>query len=135
MSVEFRISHTDVVIDTIAVKRFVLGPDEDVGKEMWKRGIKVYAGAVLQVGVDTGRMRDRIRIDRGFDSYGSYVEIVSDDPITMMHHEGTRPHTIVPNQHKAMRFVKGGQAVFAHKVLHPGTRPNRFLTDNLRRAL
>lgn len=122
-------------VDTLAVHHYIHAEDAPVQRDMWKRGLRVYAGAVAQVGVDTGRMREGIEVNRGRDALGPYVEVVSTDPNTIMHHNGTRAHAIVPNKHKAMRFTKTGGAVFAHSVLHPGTRANPFLTDNLRRAV
>lgn len=46
-------------------------------------------------------------------------------------HDGTRPHVIRPKRGKALRFVIGGQVVFARVVQHPGTRPNPFLNRAL----
>lgn len=73
---------------------------------------------------------------------GGGVEIVvgSDHPIALIHHEGTRPHLIMPRPERLAvnpdaRLVfqtSSGQVVFARRVHHPGTRPNRYLTDNLR---
>lgn len=39
---------------------------------------------------------------------------------------GTRPHIIRPVTASALRFVVGGVVVFARKVNHPGTKPNRY---------
>jgi hypothetical protein len=51
---------------------------------------------------------------------------------------GTPPHLIRaienrPNAH--LRFVAGGQVVFAKVVHHPGTSPNNFLARALPEAL
>jgi hypothetical protein len=54
-------------------------------------------------------------VDAGNIGYGYFV------------HEGTRPHTIIPKQAKALRFVVGGRIVYATKVNHPGTAPNPYL--------
>lgn len=40
---------------------------------------------------------------------------------------GTKPHTIVPVNKKALRWVSGSQFVFAKKVNHPGTRADPYL--------
>ena len=62
--------------------------------------------------------------------YGQVMKVGSDVRHALWHHEGTRPHPIVGR--RVLRFVKNGKVVFAHKVMHPGTRPNRYLSDNLR---
>ena len=40
--------------------------------------------------------------------------------------KGTAPHVIVPRKGKALRFVIGGQVVFAKRVNHPGTKANPY---------
>ena len=62
-------------------------------------------------------------------AYGQMMKIGSDVRHALWHHEGTRPHAIVGR--RVLRFVKNGKVVFAHKVAHPGTRPNKYLSDNL----
>lgn len=48
---------------------------------------------------------------------------------------GTRPHMIRPVRARALRFTIGGRTVYAKAVMHPGTKPNRFLQEALRAAL
>lgn len=57
-------------------------------------------------------------------SYGQrgYAQIVT---------SGSRPHIIQARTAKALRFVVGGQVVYARRVHHPGTRPNPYLTRHL----
>lgn len=47
---------------------------------------------------------------------------------------GTKPHTIEPRRANALRFVIGGQVVFATKVNHPGTKPNPYHIRALKQA-
>lgn len=47
---------------------------------------------------------------------------------------GTRPHTIRPVRAQALRFEINGRIVFAKRVRHPGTRPNPYARETLRRA-
>lgn len=54
-------------------------------------------------------------LDSGIAPYGFYV------------HQGTGPHAIVPKRKKVLRWALGGDFVFAKAVLHPGTKPDRFL--------
>lgn len=67
---------------------------------------------------------------------GVMVRVGSDNPIALLHHEGTRPHVIVPRNKTFLRFFRPeGGVVFAKRVNHPGTKPNRYLTDNLHLAV
>ncbi|MEM9610963.1 MAG: hypothetical protein AAGA99_26375 [Actinomycetota bacterium] len=43
---------------------------------------------------------------------------------------GTRPHEIRPKRATVLAFPgRGGRTVFAKKVQHPGTKPNRWFDD------
>lgn len=110
-------------------------PDGDVGIYLRKRGEAIIVAAKRQVGVDTGALRESIKMvhNRGFS--GQYIQIGSDLNYAYMHHEGTRPHIERPNTHKMMRFTSGSRVIYTHQVMHPGTRPNRFLSDQLPIAL
>lgn len=59
------------------------------------------------------------------------VEVGSDDRIALWHHEGTQPHMIAARNAPKLIFWSGGSVVFAKVVSHPGTEPNRFLTEAL----
>ncbi len=50
------------------------------------------------------------------------------------HHEGTHAHIIRPRRAPMLVFWSG-KVVRAKIVHHPGTRPNRFLTDALREEM
>lgn len=50
----------------------------------------------------------------GGDFYGHYVRM------------GTKPHTILPVKGAYLVFNIGGRLIFAKKVNHPGTKPNRY---------
>lgn len=47
--------------------------------------------------------------------------------------KGTRAHIIVPRKAKALRFVIGDTVIFAKKVHHPGTNPNKYIGRAYRR--
>lgn len=49
--------------------------------------------------------------------------------------QGTRPHMIFPKSASVLRFVAGGQVVFARHAYHPGTRPNPVVQRSWDRAL
>lgn len=65
------------------------------------------------------------------------VIVGSDSPIALLHHEGTRPHVIVPRNAQYLVFFsqRAGRVIWARRVMHPGTKPNKYLTDNLHLAI
>jgi hypothetical protein len=97
----------------------------------------VHAGMQGRGGGSRPNLRNtivkRVVANSGHDAV---VRVGSDlAPLALIHHEGTRPHTIVPRTATVLRFMpSGGGMVFTSRVNHPGTRPNRYLTDNLRLA-
>lgn len=113
--------------------------DGDVGKDMTRRGTRVQLAAKRQVGKDTHMLERSIvkRFGRGGPGgaglRGDLIMTVgSDRSYALLHHEGTRPHIIQPRHpNGVLRFVKDGRVIFAKMVRHPGTRPNRYLSDNL----
>lgn len=45
-------------------------------------------------------------------------------------HNGSKPHPITPRSpRQSLRFRVGGRMVHVSRVNHPGTQPDRFLTD------
>jgi hypothetical protein len=115
---------------------FVLNnPEGMVGRYLAKKGRKLEVLAKAQVGVRTGALRASIHMRHMRDPRGQYVMVGSRLNYALMHHEGTKPHLIVANNAKVLRFVKGSSIVYAHSVMHPGTRANRYLTDNLRKVM
>lgn len=116
-----------------AMDRLLKQPGGEVGRHLRNRGLLIMAGAKRQVGVRTGALRASIHMRHLRDIRGQYIKVGSNLPYARAHHEGTRPHIIRPNTAQVLRFTTRGQVVFAHLVRHPGTRPNRYLTDNMRR--
>ena len=106
-------------------------PSGDVGRYLAKKGRIVQAAARAQVGVRSGALRSSIHMRHLRDSRGQFVKIGSALNYALLHHEGTKPHIIVPNRATVLRFVSRGRVVYAHAVMHPGTKANRYLTDNL----
>ncbi len=105
-----------------------------VGKDLRRRGLRVMAGARAQVGVRTGALRASIHMRHMADTRGQYVRVGSNLNYARLHHDGTSPHIIKPDRKQVLKFATKGQIIFAHVVKHPGTKPNRYLTDNLRLA-
>lgn len=102
--------------------------------ELRQVGPRVVNRAKILAPVDTGRLRaaigppeysrtwtlrPRVTIEVNVD-YASFV------------HDGTRPHIIRPRNARALRFMVGGQVVYARVVHHPGTRARPFLDRAVR---
>jgi hypothetical protein len=66
------------------------------------------------------------------------IKVGSDSDHALFVHDGTKPHIIRPKKPGGVLVFPGATAagpnglVFARIVHHPGTKPNRYLTDNLR---
>lgn len=56
---------------------------------------------------------------------------------TAVHELGSKPHVILPKNASALVFFwpKAGKVVHFKGVHHPGTRPYRFLTEGMERAM
>lgn len=106
-------------------------PNGPTGRMLKRRGGYVLRAAKQQVGVRTGALRSSIHMRHLRDSRGQYVKIGSNKNYALAHHEGTRPHIIRPDRAQALRFVSRGAIIFAGVVNHPGTKANKYLTDNL----
>lgn len=104
----------------------------EVGRYLRRRGNLVKRAAKRQVGVRTGALRASIHMRHGRDPRGQYVRIGSALPYALMHHEGTKPHLIFAKADGKLVFFRRGILVFTDAVLHPGTKANKFLSDNLR---
>jgi hypothetical protein len=115
--------------------RYFDNPVGPVGRHLSRRGTAISAAAKAQVGVRTGALRASIHMRHFRDPRGQYVRVGSDLPYAYDHHEGTKPHLIRPTRAEKLRFVSKGVLVMTHLVRHPGTPPNRFLSDNLHLVL
>ena len=115
---------------------FFNAPSGPVGQYLLRRGRLVQNAAKRQVGKRTGALRASIHMRHQRDVRGQYVWVGSTLPYALMHHEGTNPHMIFPRSsgHRLV-FTTKGRLVFAHAVAHPGTLPNKYLSDNLKLAL
>lgn len=103
-----------------------------VGRYLRARGEVVLVAARRQVGVDTGDLKASLKIIHSRGGPGQYLWIGSELDHALAHHEGTRPHIISARNQPFLRFSAGGRQIYTHTVNHPGTRPNRYLSDNLR---
>jgi hypothetical protein len=124
-----------LVTDRAGLDRYLNDPQGELGQQLDRLGRLIIMAAKRQVGVDTGDLRDSIRMVHRRIRDGQSLWIGSYNHIALAHHEGTRPHTIRAQPQKMMRFSNGGRIIYSHKVNHPGTRPNRYLSDQLYIAL
>lgn len=114
---------------------YLKNPAGPVGQDLARRSSKVMVAAKRQVGVKTGALRDSIHMRHEREITGQAMWIGSPLPYAKLHHEGSKPHVILPVQGKYLKFVSGRRLVFTTMVNHPGTRPNRYLSDNLKLIL
>jgi hypothetical protein len=115
-----------------ALDNLLNNPSGTVGRHLKKKGRKITAAARSQVGVRTGALRNSIHMRHFRDPRGQYIKVGSSLSYARAHHDGTKPHLILPTRGANLRFFSKGFLVFTQMVRHPGTRPNRYLTDNLR---
>lgn len=106
-------------------------PTGIVGKHMHSVGAKGTTLAKAQVGVETGALRRSISYEVKLVNGSLAAKITANDKKALMHHNGTKPHTIAARRKQTLRFHHRGRIVYAKVVKHPGTKPNRFLTDQL----
>lgn len=125
-----RVTFREPVLD-----RYLNMPNGQVGKYLSKRGRMIERAAKRQVGVRTGALRASIHMRHLRDSRGQYIMVGSDLSYALLHHQGSRPHTIAATKGQMLKFTSRGNLVFAHVVQHPGSKANRYLTDNLRLIL
>lgn len=124
-----------IVWDNAEVYKLLQSPIGAVGLDLAKRARRVKNAAQRQVGKKTGALKLSISIDQRVTSYGQKASVGSKLPYALLHHEGSRPHVILPVTKKHLAFVSKGRLIITNRVNHPGTRPNRYLTDNLPLAL
>lgn len=135
--------NVQITITGQGLDQILRSPTGPVVIDMMRRADILQQAAKRQVrlghvhgGGGYGNLRDSIvkRVQTTGGGRGMPRVIVgSQHPIALIHHEGTRPHVIVPVKARALRFPGATQSgwVFAKIVHHPGTAPNRYLTDNL----
>ena len=102
-----------------------------VDVDMRRRALTVQSAARRQVGRRTGILQKSIHSRRSRDAFGPYWYVGSTISYAYMHHEGTRAHVIKRNGGGVLKFATSGGIVFTPVVKHPGTKPNRYLKDNL----
>lgn len=128
-----------VVMDPAKLAELLRGPNGPVMRRLIQDGQLVKAEARRLVGVSEampgerrkrrhGQLRDSIVVRvRG----EGIVEVGSEDPIALLHHEGTSPHVIRGNPKLVFWWDQKMRVVAFPEVHHPGTEPNPYLEDAL----
>ena len=124
---------TSFRLDRSRVERMLRAPGGLVYRNMERRVRRVETEAIRTAPGSMGRTI-RSQIQRG--PGGEFRGVINvRHPAALYVTLGTRPHIIRPVRARALRFMIGGQVVYAKVVMHPGTRPNDFLRQALRAAL
>jgi len=110
---------------------FLNNPNGEVGRFLKGKGNEIITSARAMVGVRTGNLRSSIHMRHMRDARGQHIWVGSSLDYALAHHEGSRPHTIVPKGGKVLRFTSRGQVVYAHALNHPGNKANRYLSKAL----
>jgi hypothetical protein len=133
-----------LVVDGARMAALLRGPTGPVTRHLIERATVVQMAAKAQAPRRTGCLQDSIvkRVEET--PLGTIVRIVADttpcspERISYAYyvHEGTPPHTIQAKNAGVLAFFwengpDGPGTYFFREVHHPGTAPNRFLTDNL----
>lgn len=122
------------------MQQLLTGPQGPVARELEYVGSAVQAGARARIrpshvrGAEGGlSLRDSL-VKRLLTGTWLTMRVIAQKPYAFFVHEGTEPHEIRPRNAKALRFYsqRAGTFVFAKVVHHPGTKPNRYLTDTTR---
>lgn len=116
------------------LSEYLNGSTGAVWKFLQLKARKTVAEAKTQVGYKTGRLRNSIYMKHTISPIGHKIVIGSDVEYAHMHHQGTKPHIILPKgDHEFLRFSIGSRVVYTRIVNHPGTKANRFLSDPMRK--
>lgn len=105
-------------------------------KTLWKyleKGkIVALEKAKAQVGVKTGALQRSISAWHLGNSTGQYVGLRAIRPYALIHHQGSKKHIIEPRGTNQLIFRGRSGVIATYQVNHPGTKPNRFLKDQMR---
>jgi hypothetical protein len=106
-------------------------PTGEVGRYVRRKTELIKFAAVTSAPITTGRLKASIEMSQGVAATGDVeMKVTASAPYALYVHEGTRPRHIRANG-GALRFAKSGRIIFARSVMHPGSRPNRFLSKHL----
>ena len=124
-----KIKDIKVEINSARLRYTLNAPEGPVGREMKKRAEVAREFARSKVGKRTGQLAMSIYIEHSPALGGQKIRIGSNLPYAYYHHEGTKPHLIHARDGGILRFSSRGRVVYSRVVMHPGTKPNRYLAD------
>lgn len=131
LAIDFTYKFKGLTFRRAELDMYLNNPRGTLGRYMRKRATWMTTAAKGQAGKKTGALIRSIKIMHSRGSLGQFFTIGSNLSYALVHHQGSRPHIITPNDANILRFTAGGRVVYTHKVNHPGTRPNRYLSDQL----
>ena len=120
-----------LVLNRLAIDHMLKQPTGEVGRYMFAIGKRMQAGARVQVGKRTGRLALSIKVSQSRSATGQEMTVGSSLSHALLVHRGTRPHFIVGRAGGTLRFTSRGRVVHSRAVVHPGTRPNKYLSSQL----
>ena len=124
-----------VILDPVAIKTLRFSWGGMIGRDLNRRLRTLQFRARSSAGIKTGELRRRMEIQRRVVKQGLEGKVGSPVRYAAAHHQGAKPHVILPKKARYLRFVVAGRIVFASRVNHPGNRPNPYLTRWLREAV
>ncbi len=130
-STQFSYNFQKLVLYKPVLDAYLKTSKGDLWAVMNRRGRIALTLARRQVGVDTGKLKNSIKMEHKPTRYGQELKIGSENKIAYLHHEGTKPHLITPKNSPQLVFMSKGRVIRTQMVRHPGTKPNRYLSDQL----
>lgn len=101
---------------TFDIPDFSIALKNATAKALEEAGFKIEKEAKEAAPVKSGYYRNNI----GFDGKN---KVIANASYSAALEYGTKPHTIEPQNKKALHFKKDGKDIFAKIVHHPGTKP------------
>lgn len=123
--------YVGIDIDRAGLDFMINNPQGEVGQWLRRKGRWMVLLAKSQAPVQSGRLKSSIELIHNRVSNGQEILYGSRVDYAYSVHEGTGPRVITPKDAGILRFSAGGRMVYTHKVNHPGTTPNHYLSDQL----
>jgi hypothetical protein len=130
-----------LVMDNKVLDGLLRGEGGPVYTDLMRRATILQKAATMQIALGTsgdsgpgGHLKYTVVKRIQPNSSGKVLMAVwvgSNHPRAMMYHEGTSAHVINARGDKPLHFQLDGMDVYAMSVQHPGTAPNKYLTDNI----
>ncbi len=126
---------------TTQMNYFLNSADGEVGRYFFKRAMAIQAAAKISAGVKTGALKKSIHIKYSRKVWGQDWTIGSPLKYAYVHHEGARPHVILPQKVGGKLAFMGRDSkgrtrlIVVDRVNHPGHRGRKFLSTWLFLAL